>query len=426
MKKEARNQYIVITKENLSRLELLQGFAENESLNIRLLINNINKSRNFSFNSLTMDKFESIQPFYFEQNTFHDDKIKDLNQMLQDIKYYEKFFEPKKGFFNCNKAIIFLDDFLYQEEKLRYKSFSESKKLPNINQGGLMSSLVSLINKLNFIFYSDIQFFKNIIKYINNREYFRTSKFYFQLYQLLKAIKIANIQTLIFADAKKYENTFEGLLIRTLLTNYGIKYNFTDFDYILNENNFHFVYPLKFLIFKNKKHIYIKYHLKQIYDKNFNTNFINNEKLLNAERAASIEDQLHISNIKDKNKNLFFNEKCKEKQTIQKASNSVKNDFLVENKVEDKLFYLKKHLHKIKFDELAYNACVSFKTTQEIIYLMSQKRSLITSKHIYDLLFFINLSISFYLSKAYYLCYNIFFIIIHLLRWENAKLLKQA
>jgi len=294
-KRDSSNNYIIITKTNIFRLDLIQGLLENDNLKIRLCVDNLEKARNCYFSIL--EKFESIKPFEFEKTSSDKEYLKSKEKYLYKINQYEKYFEKKKDF-NSNKVVIFLDDFLKEKEIIQYKSISNTNNLSDSDNIGHGKNLHQILNRFNFLIYSDLIYIKSIMRKYSFQDYTKNMKFYLQLFHLLKVLKLGESKTVLFADSKKYKNSFEGLLIRSILSSYGIKYNFVDFKYFATEKNSSFIFPLKFLVFKSKKYIFTKYTLKQIYDQIINDYALNFEILKEADRKAYFEKEFSIDKYK--------------------------------------------------------------------------------------------------------------------------------
>jgi len=334
IKNDPMNQYLIFMKTNIFRLDLIQGLIENDNVKIRLLVDDLDKTLNSNFS--IFDNFESLRKFDFQLSDFNKEYLNFKLCSLYNLIYYEKFLQRNKDF-NGKKAIIFLEDFLIKKENINYNTLENAKKLPVLDQGGISRNILQFLNKFNFILYSDFLYFKSWFNYYLDTEKTEDNlKFHLQLYYLLRALKLANVESMIIADGKKYENTFEGLLIKALLSSYGIRYKFVNFKYYGNDKNYCFIFPLKFLVYKNKKFIYMKYTLKQIYEKNINDYYINYQLLQEAFKSATIDNNLSLNKFKDFE--MFSEEECfEESKEIKDVS-------------KNSIYHISQFLIKLKFD----------------------------------------------------------------------------
>ncbi len=304
-KQENSNHYIFIVKSHLSRFDLIQGFLDNDYFKIRLITDNSEKAKTSMYS--TLEKFESIRQFEFEINSSDPDYIKHKQKRLYSIEYYEKLFATqKKKDFEGKKAVIFLDDFLKKDKDIKN---TISKDLSNyftksINyQNRTLNNIIQIANSINYVIYSDAIYLKKKFNQYAFTDPDKNLKYYLQLFYLVKMFKNANFETVIFADSNQFKNTQEGLILRFLMSTYGIKYNFIHFKYFIRKKNLNFILPLKLLVYRNKKFFYMKYTLKQIYEKNINDYFINFKILQNADKLAYIEKNLKLDFFK--NKDIF-------------------------------------------------------------------------------------------------------------------------
>lgn len=316
--KKEDEYYYIFSKQNIKRFEIIKGFAEHENIKIRLITDNSSKLRFYYF--LSLDKFESIHHMKFQENILDNSLRKKDTKEISDLNYFEKFFQRKiNKNFQSKKAIIYLDDFLnfYKSSKLN-ESKNDFNSYQNYRKDCYNKFFLKYCNEVNADLYFSFLFYKKYIKeryLLSKGDLLNTNKlFHDQLYSLLNALKYNDIDSIIFADSKKYENYYEAEVIKYMLKKNEINCKFIDMDYtyIFNEDKdieknkeFHFMNFFRYLIFKNKKYSNIRYHLKKFYKENIN-DYHKNRELLNIESNEKDNDKRN-EKISDFNPYIFNN-----------------------------------------------------------------------------------------------------------------------